>query len=74
MRVPSSDEWQVRRCPNPGCRTTALRVRRDRRSSELWWVGRLDYSGQWRIVAAEPCCPTCGSGLEEVGGTGQIAG
>ena len=44
--------------------TTTVRVRRDPREQDLWWVGRLDYSGTWRIAAAEPCCPLCGSDLE----------
>jgi hypothetical protein len=39
-------------------------VRRDPRDHEIWWVGRLDYSGTWRIAGAEPCCPLCGSDLE----------
>jgi hypothetical protein len=64
MRVSNSGEWQLRHCSSPGCSTATLRVRRDPRTRELWWVGRLDYSGTWQIAGAEPCCPLCGSDLE----------
>ena len=64
MRVSNLGEWQLRLCPNRACVTTALRVRRDPRDHEQWWVGQLDYSGTWRIAGAEPCCPLCGSDLE----------
>jgi hypothetical protein len=64
MRVSTTGEWQLRRCPNPGCSTTTLRVRRDPRTRDLWWVGRLDYSGTWLIAGIEPCCPLCGSDIE----------
>jgi len=64
MRVSNSGEWQLRQCLSPSCSAAMLRVRRDTRSRELWWVGRLDLSGTWRIAAAEPCCPECGSDLE----------
>jgi len=64
MRVSTTGEWQLRRCPNPACSTSALRVRRHTRTRELWWVGRLDYSGTWLITGIEPCCPLCGSDIE----------
>ncbi len=64
VRVSNLGEWQLRLCPNRACITTALRVRRDLRDHEQWWVGQLDYSGTWRIAGAEPCCPLCGSDLE----------
>lgn len=64
MQGSDPEDWQLRICPNAACITTALRVRRDSREQELWWVGRLDYEGTWRIAGAEPCCPLCGSGLD----------
>ena len=64
MRLSNTGEWQLQVCPNTACVTTAVRVRRDPRDHEIWWVGRLDYSGTWRIAGAEPCCPLCGSDLE----------
>ena len=64
MRVSNNGEWQLRICPNPACVTSTLRVRRDPRDQDTWWVGRLDYSGTFRIAAAEPCCPLCGSDLD----------
>jgi hypothetical protein len=68
MRVSNRGEWQPRQCPNTSCLTTTLRVRRDPLEHETWWVGRPDYNGTWRIAAAEPCCPLCGSDLvTEVG-------
>ena len=64
MRVSSTGEWQLRRCPTPGCASTTLRVRRHPRTPDLWWVGRLDYSGTWLTADTEPCCPLCGSDIE----------
>lgn len=63
MRGSNGVEWQVRECGNPACLTTTLRVRRDRHTPETWWVGRPDYDGTWRIAAAEPCCPLCGTAV-----------
>ncbi|HET9725566.1 MAG TPA: hypothetical protein VFP28_01540 [Gemmatimonadales bacterium] len=64
MRASTTGEWQLRQCPSPACSTTTLRVRRDQRTRDLWWVGRLDYDGTWLIAGTEPCCPQCGSDIE----------
>jgi hypothetical protein len=74
MRVSNSGEWQLRQCPNTACLTTTLRVRRDPREHEIWWVGRLDYNATWRIAATEPCCPLCGSDLDVGMGVKQNVG
>ncbi|HET7470383.1 MAG TPA: hypothetical protein VFJ81_11950 [Gemmatimonadales bacterium] len=64
MRVSTTGEWQLRRCPTPGCAATTLRVRRHPSTRDLWWVGRLDYNGTWLIAGIGPCCPQCGSDIE----------
>jgi hypothetical protein len=74
MRVSYSGEWQLRHCTSPDCSSGTLRVRRDTRSRELWWVGHLDLSGTWRIAATEPCCPQCGSDLAAMVEARNLAG
>lgn len=64
MRVSDTGEWQLRRCPAPGCSSTTLRLRRHQRTRDLWWVGRLDYNGPWLIAGSDPCCPQCRSGID----------
>lgn len=64
MLVSNSGEWQIRHCPSPDCSSAALRVRRDTRHRDVWWVGQLNASGTWSIAASEPCCPRCGADLE----------
>jgi hypothetical protein len=63
MRVSHTGEWQLRHCPTAGCSATTLRVRRDARTRDLWWVGRPDYRGTWLIAGTEPCCPSCGADI-----------
>ena len=74
MRASNAGEWQLRRCPTRTCSTTTLRVRRHPRTRDLWWVGRLDYSGTWLIAGIDPCCPQCGADIDVGMATRENAG
>lgn len=63
MQVRFRGDWQVQYCTNRSCGSGPLRVRRDPRGADSWWVGRLEGGSAWQEAASEPCCPFCGDDL-----------
>jgi hypothetical protein len=63
MQVHFRGDWQIRVCTNPNCGVGPLRVRRDPRWADSWWVGRLEGGPVWQEAASEPCCPWCSDDL-----------